>query len=113
MTYFGPQKDEKLNGYSLTLSEGIAWAFRRRKHFKIKGHSMVPLIQPYQHILVRTKKLYKLGDVVVVGGEGKFLIKKIVQLRGPRIYLEGINKDESIELWLPYDSIVGKLTAIF
>lgn len=74
---------------------------------------MLPAFRPGDLLLVRQVTTLRVGDVVVLEHETKRLLKRIVQIRGDRIVVEGDNKTKSVDSRrfgpVPKKEIIGKV----
>lgn len=68
---------------------------------KIEGHSMLPYLKPQSIVLISSAPYFlsnpKVGDVVVARVNGKNFIKRIRLISQEKYYLEGDNKNDSID----------------
>lgn len=70
--------------------------------FTVSGHSMLPAFSPNDKVLVSALP-YLLrkpqeGDVILFNKNGKTFIKRIKSIKGERIYVEGDNVHDSLEV---------------
>ena len=79
---------------------------------------MLPFLQTGDRVLVSKFSKAKLGDTVVLHNPQedkriKYLVKKITNIKNDQIYVEGINKIESIDSkmfgWISIRNIIGKV----
>ena len=71
------------------------------RKFKILGHSMEPAIKYGNFVLVSSIPYYfsspNKRDIVAFNHKGKVLIKRIVRIQNEDFYLEGDNKNDSLD----------------
>ncbi len=67
--------------------------------FRISGHSMEPTIKNGALVLVNQGiKNPRVGDVVVTRAKNEeFLVKRVKEIRGEEVFLEGDNKTDSLD----------------
>lgn len=81
---------------------------------KVKGHSMEPFLKegsffigsnlPYKF------SLPKIGDIILFKNENKTIVKKIYKTYEGKYYIEGINRNDSLDFEpILKDDILGKL----
>lgn len=86
--------------------------------FKIVGHSMQPLLNPGQEIVVSKIPYFfgnpKKGDLVAFKEANKTIIKRIQKIDGRRFFVSGDNKRDSKEFgWIEREKIIGRVIYIF
>lgn len=74
----------------------------------------MPTLNPNDKVLVSSIPYYisppKVGDIVVIKFEKKFLIKKISKIKNGRYLVEGENKNDSLKIGkIERSDIVGKV----
>lgn len=86
--------------------------------FKISGHSMLPTLKPNQEILISSLPYFftkpKIGDIIAFEDNGKYIIKRIKNLKSDAYEVQGDNKTDSKN----YDhinrkDIIGKVIYMF
>lgn len=85
--------------------------------YRVVGESMLPSLIPGEQIVTFNWAYLvfrpEIGDVVVVNIKGRYLVKRIVQVKGQKLFLEGDNKEKSTDSrkygWLDQASIIGKV----
>jgi signal peptidase I len=85
--------------------------------FKIVGHSMQPLLNPGQEIIVSKIPYFfgkpKKGDLVAFKEENRIIIKRIQKTHDRRFFVLGDNKKDSKEFgWVDSRRILGKVIYI-
>ena len=114
------------NGYRLNLKltpgEFIAWIFRRRERFNVRGLSMQPFLQPHQDVLlkpVQELSHIEVGDIIVAHDprdHTRLLIKQVSRVTDTGVEILGTNPDHSTDSrqfgLIPLDMIKGKVTVI-
>lgn len=79
---------------------------------------MIPLLKPNDQILVSKLSSIHDGDIVVCKNPHNdplrsYIVKKISQIKDGKVYLEGINKNESVDSrtfgWIQRKSVIGKM----
>lgn len=81
----------------------------------VQGHSMYPTLNDGDIMLCNTLITPKVGDIVVVKPMvitgGKYIIKRITDIKDDEIFVEGDNKDFSFDSrsfgYIPQDRILG------
>ena len=108
-----------------TYREFLLWLLRRRKRLKVKGESMLPLLQPGDEILfdpyAYKKSKPQLEDVVVVlhpFQSNLTIVKRIKAIdSGDRYFILGDNQLSSTDSrhWGKIDltNIIGRVTSKF
>ncbi len=81
--------------------------------FRIEETSMSPYLNPGDLVIIlKTKNVHK-GDVVVIDKSGDYFIKRVVDIKEDKFFLEGDNKKESIDSrkfgWISKQQIIGKV----
>lgn len=74
---------------------------------------MSPYLNPGDLVIIlKTKNVHK-GDVVVIDKSGDYFIKRVVDIKEDKFFLEGDNKKESIDSrkfgWISKQQIIGKV----
>jgi nickel-type superoxide dismutase maturation protease len=86
--------------------------------FKIIGHSMEPQIKNGESVLVSNIpywfKTPKINDIVAFkDNDGKVLIKRIIKIQNGKYFVEGDNKEDSLDSqkfgFISKDKIIGEL----
>jgi nickel-type superoxide dismutase maturation protease len=86
--------------------------------FKIIGHSMQPQIQNGQYVLLSDIpylfKKPKINDIVALkDNKGRVLIKRITKIQGENYFVEGDNKNDSLDSrkfgFISRDKIIGEI----
>ena len=71
------------------------------KKFRILGHSMEPAIKYGDFVLVSSIPYYfsppKEKDIIAFNYKDKILIKRIIKIQDEELYLEGDNKNDSLD----------------
>jgi phage repressor protein C with HTH and peptisase S24 domain len=84
----------------------------------VKEESMIPLLYPGNTILVYRFSKLKTNDIVVLKNPYKnrkerYLVKKIFKITKKSLYVEGLNKEKSIDSrqfgWIAKKDVVGKM----
>ncbi len=78
--------------------------------FRVADKSMEPAFREGDYVLAN--KLFfglKEGDVVVAKREGRFVIKRVKEIRAGRYFLCGDNTGFSSRTWVGRNDIAGKL----
>lgn len=86
--------------------------------FKIAGHSMQPLLDPGQEIIVSNIPYFfrspKKGDLIAFKENNKTIIKRIQKTHDRRFFVLGDNKQDSKKFGsIPKNKIIGKVIYIF
>ena len=86
-------------------------------HFIVHGLSMIPTLNPGQHVLTSNCFNHiREVDLVVAKIEGKNIIKRVKKVDERKVFLTGDNEVASTDSrkfgWIPMDSIVGKVSLI-
>jgi nickel-type superoxide dismutase maturation protease len=81
---------------------------------RIAGDSMLPGLKPGSIVIaIRTKRNFKIGDVIVVQHNGMEKIKRIADIKDGKVYLLGDNSDYSSDSrhfgWLDSTMLIAKL----
>lgn len=84
--------------------------------FKIEGNSMYPTFKSGDAVLINKLAYFfgipKIGDIVVLKRQ-KYIIKRIVKVKGRKVFIIGDNKKESTDSrnfgWVEKKEIVGKV----
>lgn len=84
---------------------------------RVVGHSMMPGLKQNQIVIVSSIPYLfrkpKIGDIVVLKREERYIIKRIVKIAGNKIFVEGDNKKASTDSrnfgWIERREIVGKV----
>ena len=109
----------------ISYPEFLLWILRRRKRFRVTGHSMQPLLQPGEEILINPHAYQKsppqVNDIVVVihpHQSNLELVKRIVEIRKDQTYfLQGDNLSHSTDSrnfgTVAFHLIQGKVTSRF
>lgn len=123
MTQFTELQDRELQ--DADASELIAWVRRKRKRFRVTGHSMMPLLLPGEEVLIDpsayTHRSPEPGDIVVAEHPslpGFRVVKRVVAvLESGDCILIGDNSSESTDSRsfgaVPHHKIVGRVTSRF
>jgi signal peptidase I len=86
--------------------------------FVVREESMEPLLFPGDALLINRFSKVKKNDIVIFKNPQKnikagYLIKKITKINGDKIYVEGINKEKSIDSrhfgWVSQKDVIGKM----
>lgn len=82
--------------------------------YKVSGNSMMPEYIPDQKVLgVHWFVNLKKGDVVIAQIENREIIKRIVQIKNNKIWIEGDNKKESRDSrtfgWVDKSKVIAKV----
>lgn len=109
----------------LNLINLILWLLRGLQRFRIKGNSMLPLLQPNDEVLVDTN-IYKsvspsIGDIVVIRHPHKpdlQIIKRITKINeSGEFFVEGDNVLASTDSrtfgFIKANLIIGKVVCFF
>lgn len=103
------------------LKEKILWLLRQRKRFRVEGHSMQPILNPGDLILIKgiKKDHLKKGEWVVFRHPFKKktkMIKQIIDFQGSRVKVQGINQGDSLDSrsfgLLNRNLMIGKASSI-
>jgi hypothetical protein len=75
---------------------------------------MLPTLKPGQDILsfnwAYLGKEPKIGDIVILKFEGKDLVKRVKKIDGEKVFVEGDNKEDSLEVGqVDKSQIIGKV----
>ena len=108
--------------HSLTGTELLAWIFRRRERFNVRGLSMLPYIQPNQDVLLqplaRIGQLHP-GDIIVCQDPRelkRLLIKAVASVEDEGIQVRGTNPTHSTDSRhfgvVPLELVKGKITTV-
>ncbi|PSO50750.1 MAG: nickel-type superoxide dismutase maturation protease [Cyanobacteria bacterium SW_9_44_58] len=109
----------------ISLKEFVLWVLRKRKRFRVKGNSMLPLLKPQEEVLIDPKidpnQLPKAGDIVVAKHpkqENLQVIKRVISVsEDGSLFLEGDNLKESTDSrvfgTVKLEQIVGRVTCRF
>lgn len=86
--------------------------------FKVSGHSMEPAIKSGQEILVSSIPYFfknlKIQDVVAFKERGKFIVKRIKEIKNGKFLMQGDNKKDSKDFGLiEEEAVLGKVIHIF
>ncbi len=107
------------------IEELLLWLLRKRRRLRVKGFSMMPLLQPGEEILVDIKayekKLPQLGDLVIAvhpNYPNLRLIKRVAQVsEDGYCFLIGDNTSASTDSrsfgLVALEQIVGRVTSRF
>ena len=83
---------------------------------EVNGISMCPTLQDGQYLILNTlDKDVEIGDIVVIKplvcAGGKIIIKRVTDIDNNKIFIEGDNKDHSLDSrtfgWIDKNSIMG------
>ncbi|NBD18552.1 MAG: nickel-type superoxide dismutase maturation protease [Cyanobacteria bacterium] len=109
----------------ITLKEFLLWLLRKRKRFRVVGHSMLPLLKPGEEVLIdpaiqETQHL-QIGDLVVAQHptQGNLQVIKRVSFISAtgNYFLVGDNPQESTDSRsfgsVSLEQIVGRVTCRF
>lgn len=81
--------------------------------FKVSGHSMEPFLKEGSVVLTSSIFPIKILDVIVVQYENKKMVKRIMEIKNGKVYVEGDNKKDSLDSkkigWIDRKEIVGKV----
>ncbi len=109
----------------ISYQEFLLWLLRRRKRFRVTGHSMQPLLQPGSEILINPHAYRQsppqINDLVVVTHPHKSnleIVKRIVAIREDNSYfIQGDNLSYSTDSrnfgTVAFNLIRGKVTSRF
>jgi nickel-type superoxide dismutase maturation protease len=109
---------------SSRLSDQLLWLLRRRRRFRVTGHSMTPLLQPGEEVLADPAaychSLPQPGDLVVAyhpTDQTLRLIKWVVYVEQQGCFLQGINSAASTDSrefgLVPFNALQGKVVCRF
>lgn len=82
--------------------------------FKIveaKGMSMWPTLLPGDHLVIKPKSTYKLGEVVAVKMREKWIVHRIVLIENNKFYLKGDNQSKQ-DGGFSKPEVIGKVVAV-
>ncbi len=81
--------------------------------FRVSGHSMEPFLKEGSVVFTLSFFPIKISDVVVVKYDNKKLIKRVIEIKNGKMYLEGDNKKDSLDSkkigWIDRENILGKV----
>jgi nickel-type superoxide dismutase maturation protease len=109
----------------ISLKEFVLWVLRKRKRFRVKGNSMLPLLKPQEEVLIDPKidpnQPPKAGEIVVAQHPTQNnlqLIKRVASVsEDGSLFLEGDNWKESTDSrtfgTVKLEQIVGRVTCRF
>lgn len=63
----------------------------------VEGLSMVPAYAPGERVIVKYGASYEVGDVVLVDFKDRIDIKRVKQISGDQVFIEGDNTAVSID----------------
>ncbi|MFT7669463.1 MAG: nickel-type superoxide dismutase maturation protease [Planctomycetota bacterium] len=81
----------------------ILWLFGRRRRFRVEGRSMLPTLQPADHLLVNPRayrgQAPSAGDIVIALHplEERELVKRIERVENGRVWLLSDNPLEGMD----------------
>ena len=85
--------------------------------FRIEETSMSPHLKPGDIVIILKSKNIENNNVVVVNQTGDYFVKRIKEIKGDKVFLEGDNKKESIDSrkfgWVDKEDIIGKIVYKF
>jgi nickel-type superoxide dismutase maturation protease len=84
---------------------------------RVIGHSMEPAIKNHETVLVSGTfywfKKPQIGDIVAVREAGEILVKRVTKLKEDKYFLEGDNKEDSLDSrkfgFIARQKIIGKV----
>jgi len=82
------------------------------ENYKVKGHSMYPLLRDGQEVEVEPAKEYFVGDIVVVKHpllRDAIIIKEIASIKDDRAELKSIGEGTTNFGLVKQDQIIGKV----
>lgn len=102
----------------------LLWMLRRRRRFRVVGHSMEPLLKPQEEVLINPSAYSRFppapGDLVVTRHPLRpemRLIKWVVSVDGNSCFLQGLNLAASTDSRdfgrVPHDQMLGKVVCRF
>ena len=65
--------------------------------YQIEGHSMLPTLAGEERVLVNRWGRVKPGDIVIIRGEGKDVVKRLAKITQQGYFVEGDNKEHSTD----------------
>lgn len=82
--------------------------------FRVSGHSMKPLLSSGNKIIVSSLPYIfgkpKVGDVIAFCNDGKFIVKRIKEIKNGSLRVQGDNKQDSKDFgWIKNAEILGKM----
>ena len=128
MTSSGPPKGETSPGtqpakviQTVSWRERFLWLIGRRLRFRVSGHSMEPILNSNDVVLVRRQTVFALDDVVLARHPYRTDVRIIKRISGfdsdGRMYLEGTNPSESTDSrtlgYFAPELLVGRVTSRF
>lgn len=84
--------------------------------FKVVGSSMMPFIHSGDKVCISPveKSEIRRGDVLafVLGEDNHMLIHRVVKISKDGFLCKGDNQSQSLDGWIGYDDVIGKVTEI-
>ncbi len=82
--------------------------------FTVYGNSMFPALRVGQDIVsVNWFYKVKVGDIVIVKSDGKEVVKRVQNVQGQEVFVQGNNKEESTDSRhfgsVTMDQVIGKV----
>lgn len=109
----------------ISLSEFVLWLLGKRKRFRVKGNSMLPLLKPEEEVLIYLRfhhhQSLNVGDIVVAKHPHRNdlqIIKRVdfISEEG-KLFLRGDNPEESTDSrqfgMVCLEEIIGRVTCRF
>ena len=101
--------------------ELFLWAIGRRRRFVVEGHSMMPLLNPGEEVLIADMPFpFKVGDTILFlhpQNPDLLILKRIDSIMNDALFLRGANPSDSLDSRsfgpVPLPMVKGVVTSRF